>query len=87
MTKEQSDQQADNMSFFPAVVPLLTIRFLFWDVGCQGVHQGCRGCQGYIGGWQGVGAQEQQGYRWHWGILGGVGVSGGPSGVSEVHWS
>ena len=40
LTKQQSDPQADDMSSWPAVVPLLATRCLYWDGG--------------IGGWQGA---------------------------------
>ena len=49
-TKHQPDPQADQMSCWPAVVPLLTTRCLYWGwVGCQGANEGLGGCQGHQG--------------------------------------
>ena len=50
LTKHQSDPQTDQMSCWPAVVPLLTSRCLDLGWGCQGANRGCRGIGG-IGGY------------------------------------
>ena len=52
------------MSCSPAVVPLLTTRFLFLDRGFHGASRGCKGLHGPQG-------------HWFSGVSWGVGVSGG----------
>ena len=56
LTKHQPDPQADDMSCWPVVVPLLTIRCLYWEWG--GVV-GIRKLAGGVGGVRGIG-----GYIW-----------------------
>ena len=88
-TKQQPDPQVDNMSCSPAVVVLLTTRFLFWDRGCQGASRGCRelrhigspGCRGFRGHWGGSGVC---GYRWPAGDVWALGAGRGCWGYQEV---
>ena len=47
LTKHQPDPQADDMSCWPAVVPLLTTRCLYWSEG--GVSRGPTGYRGHWG--------------------------------------
>ena len=50
LTKHQPEPQADDMSCWPAVVPPLTTRYLYWDgVGASGANKGCRGIGGHWG--------------------------------------
>ena len=50
LTKHQPDPQADHMSYRPAVVPLLTTRYLYWGGdGASRVLMGCRGIRGHWG--------------------------------------
>ena len=76
VTKQQPDPQVDNMSCSPAVVPLLTTRFLFWDRGCHGASRGCRGVRGVgsSGALDLRGVMGCRGFRGHWGgsVVGGV---------------
>ena len=62
LTKHQPDSQTDQMSCWPAVVPLLTTRCLYWGwgwVGASGANKGLRasGCIGV--------AYE----KWRWSIV------------------
>ena len=49
LTKQQPDPQADDMSFWLAVVPLLTTRCLYWWLGHWGQAWGIREPAGGIG--------------------------------------
>ena len=50
LTKHQPDPQADDMSCRPAIVPLLTTRYLYWGWGgTSRVQQGVKGVSGGIG--------------------------------------
>ena len=66
MTKQQPDPQVDNISYSPAVVPLLTTIFFLCGIG--GVMEPARG----VGGCDGVGSS---GY-WITGVSWGVGFQG-----------
>ena len=48
LTKQQPDPQADDMSCWPAVVPLLTTRCLNWG-WVLGASRGCGGIRGMAG--------------------------------------
>ena len=49
LTKHQPDPQVDDMSCWPAVVPLLTTRCLYWEWRCQGLTWGQQGCRWHWG--------------------------------------
>ena len=49
LTKHQPDPQADQMSCWCAVVPLLSTRCLYWGWGWGGANEGHMGCQGVSG--------------------------------------
>ena len=50
LTKHQPDPQTDDMSCWPAIVPLLTTRCLYWMWGwVQGAGMGHRGVRGHWG--------------------------------------
>ena len=48
MTKHHPDPQADDMWWWPAVVPLLTTRCLYWGWAVRGAYRGVGGIGGYI---------------------------------------
>ena len=57
LTKHQPDPQADEMSYLPAVVPLLTTRCLYWGGGCLGADRGCLDPTRGVGG-QGITSEK-----------------------------
>ena len=56
------------MSCSPAVGPLLTTRFLFWDRGCHGASRRCEEVYGPQGHWV-------SGVSWGVGVSGAIGVA------------